>query len=323
MILKRIINVFYDYKWYCAYRKIDDPNASIIPRENEIRSYEIVKIPHGYWAADPFLACYRDEYALFFEYTNEKKDKAYIAAISLENNDSSVKPIYEFQGHSSYPCIFEHNGSLYMIPETSSENNIQLLKCVSFPFKWEKTSILKDNILAVDCTYFNYSDKDLLFIYILDKKYGSNGKLYIGEIDFNNKTIDKMKLLVDCEERTGRPGGNVFFENKKAYRVVQPCKKYYGEKLEFYQFLFSGNKYSEKICGEMTYRQVKLDQRIDINGIHTINRLGRYEVIDVRTNNKFSLFRPIVKILQRFGVLGYDSCDKKMKYINGSKPIHL
>ena len=41
-----------------------------------------------------------------------------------------------------------------MIPESSANKTIELLKCTDFPMKWEKHSNLIKNIEAVDSTPF-------------------------------------------------------------------------------------------------------------------------------------------------------------------------
>ena len=41
------------------------------------------------------------------------------------------------------------DSELYIMPESSSNNTIDLYKCIDFPYKWKKKTLI-DNILAVD-----------------------------------------------------------------------------------------------------------------------------------------------------------------------------
>ena len=77
------------------------------------------------------------KYHLFFEFTNLKKDKAILGAMEL-NGDNHIHSIYEFKGHTSYPCIFRADDSVYMIPETCAERKIQFLISTEIPYKWKK-----------------------------------------------------------------------------------------------------------------------------------------------------------------------------------------
>ena len=164
--------LFYDYQWCCAYRKLSDEEKkqSIIPKSDEIRTYNVIDMPKGYWAADPFILNKNGKYYLFFEFTNLKKDKAILGAMEL-NGDNHIHSIYEFKGHTSYPCIFSVDDSVYMIPETCAERKIQLLISTEIPYKWKKIGDLVENLIAVDCTPFSIDEKVFLMVFCLEKEF--------------------------------------------------------------------------------------------------------------------------------------------------------
>ncbi len=60
--------------------------------------------------------------------------------------------MFERPYHLSYPFVFEHEGSVYMIPETMGSRRIELYKAKAFPFDWELVHVLKEDIDAVDTT---------------------------------------------------------------------------------------------------------------------------------------------------------------------------
>ncbi len=315
--------LFYDYQWCCAYRRLSDEERkqSIIPKSDEIRTYNVVKMPRGYWAADPFLLNEDGKYHLFFEFTNLKKDKAVLGATEL-NGNGHIHWIYEFKGHTSYPCIFKVDDVTYMIPETCAERKIQLLISTGIPYKWEKIGTLAENLIAVDCTPFYMDGKVFLMVFCLEKEFSGKGDLCIGQIDFEKNQLKDFSVAKKYKCGNGRPAGACFIEDKKHYRVVQFGERYYGERMDFYEFSYENGNYSERKCGEFRPDQVRLDKPYIVDGIHTINRVGDYEVIDVRLARKFDLFRPVKKVFQRLGVFGYQSGDKKMLYVNGKYPIH-
>ena len=278
-------------------------------------------MPRGYWAADPFLLDDNGKYYLFFEYTNLKKDKAVLGATELSHH-AQVHYIYEFKGHTSYPCIFNCDNAIYMIPETCAEQEVQLLICKKSPYVWEKAGTLAKNITAVDSTPFCADGKTYLMVYCLEKAFSAKGNLSIGRIEFETHQIEDFDVVQEYKSGHGRPAGACFSENGKNYRAVQFSEHYYGERIDFYEFSYESGKYSEEKCGEFCPDQIRLDKPYTIDGIHTINRVGDYEVIDVRLARKFDLFRPFKKVFQRLGIFGYQSGDRKMLYMNGKYPIH-
>lgn len=315
--MELIKKLFYSYTWCCAYRVLKDEEiqSSIIPRSEEVRNYTLIKVPPNRWIADPFLLEAEGETYAFFELMHMKKNKAVIGSVALPQGENEVRDVFEFDGHTSYPCVFRYNDAIYMIPETQVENSINLMKCVTWPNHWEKVGILCSDIAAADCTPFFMNDKAYIFVYEIGAGNTPHRILHIGEIDFENKRIRNLRKVKTYQAEDGRPGGHVFFENGSLIRVVQPCEKHYGERLDFYRFSYREGKYSEEKCGEFLPSQIRLDQKMKINGVHTINRYGKYEIIDIRGAYKFSLWKPLVKLCQYFGLFGYDWSDRKKERI--------
>ncbi len=56
--------------------------------------------------------------------------------------------------HLSFPFVFEHEGALYMCPESYLAGKIQLYRCVDFPLGWEPCRTLIDDISAADTMLF-------------------------------------------------------------------------------------------------------------------------------------------------------------------------
>ncbi|NQY09674.1 MAG: hypothetical protein HRT71_09195 [Flavobacteriales bacterium] len=89
----------------------------------------------------------------------------------LEFNDEgpeySVTPILEKDYHLSYPFVFEGDGTYYVIPEGKVNNNIELYKCLQFPFKWELEKVIMDDIAAIDTTVHFENGKYWLFTSVI------------------------------------------------------------------------------------------------------------------------------------------------------------
>ena len=290
-----------DYYWVSAYKKRND------------LFYQPIVCKKHHWSADPFLFAYGEDIYAFFEYTNVKKNKSAIGYCNLTKTPNHINIAYEFDGHTSYPCIFEHNGTIFMIPETCYCDEICLLECIEFPSKWKKRAVLLNGIHAVDTTVFISNNTVNCFVYSFDKSTFSNRKLFIGTINFETNTIDNLKCVVHYRDNNGRPGGSCFVNNNQLFRVVQPSYKFYGEKIVFYCCNYSSKEYEEHIAYEMSPSDITVFGFKKIDGVHTFNSIKNYEIIDVRINF-FDPFKVFKRIFRKFGWFGfYDGDNKKTK----------
>lgn len=120
----------------------------------------LIPNPRGSYLADPFIVerdgrtvCYVEEYDL----------ASRRGGISwLEIVDGA--PVYrgtliEEPYHMSFPFPFEHEGQLYMVPETFEAGEISLYRCTSFPDQWERCGTLMEDVEASDTMIFHHNDR--------------------------------------------------------------------------------------------------------------------------------------------------------------------
>ena len=314
--MNRIIKkLFYETTWKCAYRVLteEEQSDSAVPKVGEKRTYHVIEMPKGYWSADPFIMGKNGETYLFTEFTNIKKKKSVIGIKKLLPEEGKISPMYEFAGHVSYPCVFDWNGKTYMIPETVFSHTVELMECEKWPDKWVRKGSLLKEIEAVDCTPMVWEEKLYLFVYQMDAKT-TERKLLLGKLEPEECRISDVREIERWDQILGRPGGNILYEKEKMIRVVQPGNRYYGEKLEFYDIEFDGVHYSERKIGEMNAGQIALDSTDKAAGVHTLNRCGNVEIIDILIKT-FSVMRPIRRVLHMLGLFGYGMYDKEGRYL--------
>ncbi len=318
-----IRRLFYDYKWAIGYREVG--NDFLLPSKNDSFKYKLLSLKSGYWGADPFVYTKEGETFIFFEYTCIKKYKSVLAVKKISPNEEDVHIIYEFEGHTSYPCIFEHLGKIYIIPETIDDSSIQLLECVQWPYKWVKNKEIIKNFNAVDTTFLSKDGNCYIITYNIPDNRASERNLYLGTM--NNSTLELIDLqkVVEYHSEDGRPGGHVLkLNNDNIIRVVQPGNEFYGEKIEFYSVLLGNNgEYSEYKIGELLPEQIITDIPISIVGVHTYNRNEYFEVVDIRLDYEFDMFRPIKRVFQIFNLFGYGLYDQRKMYLDRNNPAHL
>ena len=87
-----------------------------------------IKVPKGEFWADPFLYEHDRQDYIFFENYSYKQKKGKISCGRLEKNTLvDIVDVLERDFHLSYPFIFEEEGSVFMIPESSGNKKVEIL----------------------------------------------------------------------------------------------------------------------------------------------------------------------------------------------------
>lgn len=272
MTIKRLIQkAFIGGQWYVGYRRKGDTK------------YSVIETPKDMWIADPTIFAANGEHYLFVEVYETKKKKAAIGYYHFENNIPVYKGlIIENSYHMSYPCVFEHNGKYYMIPESSANDSITLYRAEHFPDKWVKESDLLKGEKYVDSTVFQGVDGLGLLSY---KATRGGWQLVCFSLDMDQKSLKKQRVL-DYQENVGRPAGYLFDGNK---RPAQDCRKKYGENILVYE-VDSFQPYVEHFIHTIKAKQIETSELYD--RVHTYTDDGTFEVVDL-FKEKFDLLHGI------------------------------
>ncbi len=302
MSLRFIINkLFFEESWACAYRIIDKAEQDGLTSDSVKTSFTLISTKQRYWCADPFLIEDNGKTYLFCEMFDRHKSKGLLGICELIGNKTTeIKLIMELNCHTSYPCVFSYKNNWYMIPETLENRNIELFRAESFPNKWTLDKNILDKYEAVDTTVFEYEGEIYLFIYNLGYN-NSNRTLSICKLDMEEKKIKELKTVVTYLEKVGRPAGNIISIKDKLIRPTQYCENIYGEKIIYKEISFYNDKYLEKDYDSLSPDSIQTDKKIKVLGVHTINRCGNYEVVDLYYK-RFYPFRPIEVALKKFMV---------------------
>lgn len=112
---------------------------------------------YGYFA-DPFVWQKDGQTVVFAEEFQCAKDRGRLVAIELDH-DLKVKScaplvfhdgISDIKCHASFPFLFEHDGQIYMVPETSARRTADLYACVRWPHEWKMARRLLADVDAAD-----------------------------------------------------------------------------------------------------------------------------------------------------------------------------
>ena len=123
-------------QWFLAYRLGGGVSA-------DLKGFTRLMPPKDRDWADPFVVEKSGRYYIFFEELPYAERKAHISMIELDAAGNASKPqrVLEADHHLSYPFLFEHDGQLYMLPESAKNRSVELYRCVDFPLVWKRERI--------------------------------------------------------------------------------------------------------------------------------------------------------------------------------------
>ncbi len=279
--------------WALALRK----NTGKKLYENNYSGFVFIKNSFLYWRADPFLYEYNGETFLFAELFHRIKGKGVIGVAKVKNGKcGKFKVCLNLPYHLSYPCVFEDDGDIYMVPECARSKKISVYKAVNFPCRWEESYVLYDGP-GVDTTPVpNSLSNKLSFITTLrinDNK--ENNCLYAVSRG------DSKKLLLN-NDYTVRSAGHFFKCNNDFFRPSQDCTDSYGGALVFKKLIdVSLENYKEETYKRICPDDIRVNEkRYVFNGIHTYNKTDEYEVIDLSYDVGKSVQYILKKIKRHF-----------------------
>lgn len=309
--MSRLDKLFYSYRWASAYRVNSSKELDFSKCKTP---FTVVSTHKHHWCADPFLIQKDNDVYLFCEYTNEHKSKSYIAYKKLyPNEDKKWSLAYEFDGHTSYPCIFIYKNNLYMIPETVYASKIVVLKYEFDKRKWRHYSTLLEGLNCPDTTFLEYDGLPYIFVYEI--KSHNERYLHLSLLDDELTKVKKDVIVERYNCPDGRPGGNCFVFENNNIRVVQPGINRYGEKLSLRKFYFNYGQYHEEELVEIKPSDIIINSKNKILGIHTYNRVGNIEVIDFLYRSKLDIFKPIKLLFKKMGLFGFGYYDLRKQRV--------
>lgn len=250
------------------------------------------------WAADPVLVDYQGKTFLFYEAVKGEKGRIEVAEVRDDCTLSKGVVILEDEYHYSYPFIFRHEDVWYMIPESSSRQEVALYQAVDFPWMWEKKQILLSGFRAVDTTvFFRDGDWYLLTYLPADKTEHVTPRAYQLHLSGEPRLTEIPWPEYDPLEVRG--AGPVFTVGGRQYRPGQVSEpNCYGNALTFYEITSVMPEYHEVQRARLTPAQLIMP-RVICDGLHTYAVSERFEAIDIRCR-KVVFLKVFRKIIHKF-----------------------
>jgi len=261
-------------KWFIAIRR-----RTAAHRFDDPSNYRLMPCPKDRFYADPFLFEKDGKTFLFFEDFRFSEGRAVISCCEMGDDGTPGSPVEVLRCpfHLSYPFVFEHEGEIYMIPETRGNRRVELYRAASFPTTWTAEAVLLNDIHAVDATIQKVHGKFWMFAGVSNGNYSNSDELCLFFADaLQGPWTPHRGNPVLSDVRRARPAGVLFYDEGRLIRPSQDCGKAYGYALEFSEVLtLSETEYQERRIG-------RLDPGLVAGcvGTHTYNRTEQFEVVD-------------------------------------------
>jgi hypothetical protein len=232
--------------------------------------------------ADPFPIMWRGVTYVFVEDFDHRRGKGTISVVPFDQNgpSGSARTVLEEPWHLSYPFLFEDGDTIWMIPESSGQNEINLYRATAFPGGWVKEATLIQRLAASDTTIIRHLDRLWMFTTVTNAGRSTDSLSIF--------TADKLlgpwvahlgnPLLLDAA--AARPAGNLVIRDGRLWRPVQDCRERYGGAIGLAEVTrLSATEYCQVVRKVLRPSAEWPGRRL-----HTLNRSGRLECIDGSAN---------------------------------------
>jgi hypothetical protein len=228
--------------------------------------------------ADPFPFVHRDETWLFVEDFDHRVGRGVISVVGFDDHGPVGAPttVLEHEVHLSYPFVLEHEGEVWMVPETSAAGTIELYRADPFPHRWTREAVLVDGVEASDATLLQHAGRWWMLATVRQGgSFSDTLTAWSAEHLTGPWTPHPMgPLLVDIA--SARPGGRVVVRDGRLLRPVQDNRTGYGASMLLTEITrLDDGGFAQQVLAPLGPSPQWPGRRL-----HTLNRAGRLEVVD-------------------------------------------
>ena len=239
--------------------------------------FKFVESPKGHYWADPFLFERAGVTYVFFEDYLYQAGRGVIsyAEIGPDAKPGPSRVCLDTGAHLSYPMIFEHEGEVYMIPESADTLEVVLYRAKKFPDVWVREKVLLKGVSAVDTTVHKKDGLWWFFTTLSERDGVAKGMLFYSD-SLTGDWRAHPQNPISADVRNARSAGRVIECGQQLLRLSQNCGPAYGFSFAFNDVL----KLDKTSFEERVYRTIDPSWSKDLIATHTYNSCPGLEVID-------------------------------------------
>jgi hypothetical protein len=267
----------YTPHWRTCWRFVDGPD--VWDTQSLGSSWNILPDPGFRFYADPFPFIHDGRAYVFVEDLDHRTNKAVISVVPFDDRGPTgpAEPVLDLPWHLSYPFVFEHEGQIWMIPESSANRTVTLYRADPFPYRWVAEEVLLSDIQAGDATVIWHDGSFWMFTATRDEAGSWSDTLSIysaPRLQGPWQPHAANPVLID--QTAARPAGAMIRRNGRLWRPVQDCRAGYGTGIGLAEVTrLDHGGFAQKV-----HTVLQPDTSWPGRRLHTLNRAGRLECID-------------------------------------------
>ena len=237
----------------------------------------------GHLYADPFLFEHDGVHHLFCEELPPGARRAVISHTRLHPDGTTADPpvpVLSAEYHLSYPFVFVHAGEVFMIPETSAQQRVELHRAVEFPHTWRREGTLIEGLIASDATLLEHWGRLWLFVGVAAPHATMLDELHLfTSTSLSGPWQPHPRNPIVSDVRCARPAGAILHWGSRLVRPAQDCGRRYGGAISFREI-------DELSLEDYVEHEVARLDPSDLGGAaratHTYARDRCFEAVDLR-----------------------------------------
>jgi hypothetical protein len=265
--------------WRVGWRFLADEGDAVVHRkELPATGWNVLSDDGRHFYADPFPFTHGSGTWLFVEDFDHDKGKGVISVVDFDETGpvGPPRPVLRHPVHLSYPLVFEDQGEIWMIPETSAAGTIELYRATRFPDAWTRETVLVRDVVASDATCFRHDGRWWMTATVRHGGSWSDA-LHVWHADtlcgpWRPHRNNPVLIDISC----ARPAGHVVRRHGRLVRPAQDGSRGYGSGLVLAEIeRLDEASFEQRVVARLTPGESWPGRRL-----HTLNHAGRLECID-------------------------------------------
>jgi hypothetical protein len=242
-------------------------------------AHDLIPPPNRFYA-DPFLVEAEGRLHLLFEEYLEEERRGVISAATLDasGRPGEVRRALDLPHHLSYPFVLEHEGEVFMVPESATAGTVELYRARRLPDRWEHAGTLLRGMAAYDPTLLEHAGRFWLWVATTPRAGVDADELRLfSSPDLLGPYSPHPLNPVLRDVRCARPAGAILNLDGELLRPAQDGSTGYGARIHWRRIgRLDESEYREEEAGAL-----EPPARESFSGLHTFNRRGGWEAFDL------------------------------------------
>jgi hypothetical protein len=241
--------------------------------------WNVLPNPPFRFFADPFPIVRQGKTWLFFEDFDHRRGQGQISAVAFDASGpvGDIMPVLREPWHLSFPYVFEYEGTLWMLPESSENGTVSLYRADDFPLRWVRELDLITDLPASDSVITRFGERLWLFTTVPSHRPSvSDALLLFSAKSLFGPWVPHVGNPVLIDGVSARSAGPIILRDGVLWRAVQDCERRYGAALGLAKVL----RIDDQGFEQRVEKVIKPDHRWPGWRLHTLSRAGALECID-------------------------------------------